>query len=317
MIPQFPEFKKLELSDKKEVERYTEKYPPYSDFTFTSLWTWDTDAERRISELNGNLVVRFTDYITNEPFLSFLGSRNVTETAETLINFMQSNSMGSFLKLVPEISIRQINATRVLLHEDRDHFDYIFSPQKLSEFLGKTYDTKRNMINRFLRGHPNAEARIIDLTQQENQEHIQSLLETWILNKNKYNDDLDEAELKNEMRAIKRLFSEINNLDLVGIGVFSGEELLAFSITEELHEKYAVCHFAKANVDHAGAYEYLIREEAKHLVVNKLHSLNYEQDLGLPGLRAVKNSLRPEHFLKKYKIAIRKQGVNSLTIDSA
>lgn len=74
MIPQFPEFKIVEVGDREAVESHTHRYPPYSDFNFTSLWAWDTSNERMISELNGNLVVRFTDYATNEPFLSFLGT---------------------------------------------------------------------------------------------------------------------------------------------------------------------------------------------------------------------------------------------------
>ena len=38
MIPEFPEFKKLELSNKEEIEKITQKFPPYSDFNFVSMW---------------------------------------------------------------------------------------------------------------------------------------------------------------------------------------------------------------------------------------------------------------------------------------
>src|SRR3989338_2938897 len=56
MIPQFPQFKRVEITDREAVEAHTHKYEPYSDFNFTSLWAWDTNGERMISELNGNLV---------------------------------------------------------------------------------------------------------------------------------------------------------------------------------------------------------------------------------------------------------------------
>ena len=81
MIPEFPEFKKLELSDKEDVEAFTKKFPPYSDFNFVSMWSWDIKGEMRLSILNGNLVVRFTDYITGDPFYSFLGNNKTNETA--------------------------------------------------------------------------------------------------------------------------------------------------------------------------------------------------------------------------------------------
>lgn len=73
MIPEFPKFKHIELIDKEEIEQITHKYPPYSDFNFVSMWSWDIKGEIRISKLNNNLVVRFTDYLSGNPFFSFLG----------------------------------------------------------------------------------------------------------------------------------------------------------------------------------------------------------------------------------------------------
>ena len=49
MLPTFPEFKPLELSDKNDVENFTSKFPPYSDFNFVSMWCWDIKEEMRIS----------------------------------------------------------------------------------------------------------------------------------------------------------------------------------------------------------------------------------------------------------------------------
>jgi len=37
-LPLFPEFKKLELSDKEAVEKITHKFPSYSDFNFTKIF---------------------------------------------------------------------------------------------------------------------------------------------------------------------------------------------------------------------------------------------------------------------------------------
>lgn len=76
MISQFPQFKELELEDKEEIEKFTSKYPPYSDFNFVSMWSWDVRGDMRVSKLNNNLVVRFTDYLTGSPFFSFLGDNN-------------------------------------------------------------------------------------------------------------------------------------------------------------------------------------------------------------------------------------------------
>jgi len=48
MIPEFPQFKNLELTDKIDVEKFTSKFPPYSDFNFVSMWSWDIKGEMRM-----------------------------------------------------------------------------------------------------------------------------------------------------------------------------------------------------------------------------------------------------------------------------
>ncbi|MEJ0042787.1 MAG: hypothetical protein WDM81_11525 [Rhizomicrobium sp.] len=55
------------------MERITRRFPPYSDFNFLNLYSWDAGERVRLSSLNGNLVIRFADYLTDEPFYMFLG----------------------------------------------------------------------------------------------------------------------------------------------------------------------------------------------------------------------------------------------------
>ena len=109
MIPEFPQFKKLELSDKKDIEKFTSKFPPYSDFNFVSMWSWDIKGEMRLSVLNNNLVVRFTDYLTGNPFYSFLGDNKVNETAEQLLELSKNEGLKAELKLIPEDSVRSVD----------------------------------------------------------------------------------------------------------------------------------------------------------------------------------------------------------------
>src|SRR4051812_16029246 len=101
MIPKFPDFKRLEISDRADVEAITKQFPPSSDFNFTSMWCWDTHGEIRLSQLNGNLIVKFTDYLTGEPFFSFVGTNKVNETAEKLLELSKKEALVQKLKLVP------------------------------------------------------------------------------------------------------------------------------------------------------------------------------------------------------------------------
>src|SRR3989344_1777498 len=120
MILQFPEFRVVEVNDREAIESHTKQFFPYSDFNFTSLWAWDTSGERMISELNSNLVVRFTDYSTHEPFFSFLGIRETEHTARTLIDYAKAEGITPELRLMPEISVRDMRTSVLKVEEDRD-----------------------------------------------------------------------------------------------------------------------------------------------------------------------------------------------------
>ena len=103
MPPLFPKFKPLEFTDKVEMEAITSKFDPYSDFNFTSLFSWNTQEEIQIAQLNGNLVVEFTDYICGEHFFSFIGDQDIEKTANQLLNFSQGKEFIQELRLIPQI----------------------------------------------------------------------------------------------------------------------------------------------------------------------------------------------------------------------
>lgn len=299
MIPQFPDFKVVEVDDRSEVESWTHKYPPYSDFNFTSLWAWDTSGERMISELNGNLVVRFTDYSTHEPFLSFLGTNETEHTARTLIDYSKANGMPPSLKLISEISIVDMRPSVISVAEDKDNFDYICSINELSALKGRKYDTKRKSSNKFRTQNPNAHTEIVELSNRDGQKEILSVISRWESNKIK---NSKEYELKHEKDSIMRLFKTASSHNLIVTGVFVSDSMIAFSIVEILPNQYSISHFAKADYNYKGAFDFLTQKESKHLETLGISFINYEQDLGISSLRASKKAWRPVHFLKKYII---------------
>lgn len=72
-IPHFPKWKKLEWSDRAAVEHFTGGWQPYSDFSFISLWIWNTEEDAQLSQLDGHLLLRARDYVTGQPLYSFGG----------------------------------------------------------------------------------------------------------------------------------------------------------------------------------------------------------------------------------------------------
>jgi len=300
-IPEFPTFETVDVAHREAVEAFTHAHEPYSDFNFTSLWAWDTSGERMVSQLNGNLVVRFTDYSTNEPFLSFLGTNETEHTARTLIDYCKANGLPTTLKLMPEVSTRGMRPSVLKIEEDRDNFDYVYSVSELSAMRGSKYETKRNLIHRFVRSNPNAVFEVRNLNDVSNQQNLLSLLDVWEKEKIAHK---KEYEVEHERIAIQRLCETSISHPLILSGVFVNEEMLAFSIEEALSMDYGISHFWKASSSYAGLYDFLMQGKAKHLESLGVALLDYEQDLGLVGLRAAKNSFRPIQFLKKYSVSL-------------
>jgi len=299
MIPEFPTFKGLEIADKEEIEKITSQHDPYSDFNFTSMWSWDIKGEMKISRLNDNLIVKFTDYISGEPFYSILGINEVDRTIKFILEFSRKDLNQGSLRLVPHITVERADTNLFLLNEDRDNFDYLYDLKLLATYHGRLMDTKRNLVNRLLKYRPGINSELIDISDPNIQREILLLVDLW--EKNKI-DSRKAAEKKNEVAALKRLFTAGNSLSLVNIGIYDGDTLTAFSISEILKEPYVITHFAKSDATFPGIYTFLMRETCKYMLCYDRSILNYEQDLGLPNLRFSKKSFRPVEFLKKYEI---------------
>lgn len=301
MLPEFPKFKQLELSDRKDIESRTQDYPPYSDFNFISMWTWDTRGEVRVSQYKKNLVVRFNDYIDERPFYSFLGSSDVSETAIALLDLSQEEKLEPVLRLIPEVTAKNLDENLFVKNEDRANFDYIYDLHKISELKGKSFETKRNQINRFTKRHSNISSKILDLSHVDTRSDLIKLSKVWKNHKLKLDKPDEELDF-NELVALKRAFYIEDDPSIIGIGVYSDQEMVAFSIDQISDLGHSVAHFAKANRRYVGIYDYLMRESAKVLLKKGCMLLNYEQDLGLSALRHAKSSYRPVAFLRKYVV---------------
>ena len=300
MIPKFPQFKNLEILDKEEIEKITNLFSPYSDFNFVSLYSWDTQNLARISLLNGNLVVKFLDYITSEPFYTFIGRNEVPETIRTLLDISEKEGLTPRLKLVPE-EIIQPNLSSLTnqfsISEDRDNFDYVLSIEGLSELKGGKYHDERNLVNRFKRENANCQVTSIDLSDARLSGGVLGVFEMWEKSKN-----AKRVDTENELIAVKRVLNNFDALNVLCLGVYIKDTMVAFSISEVERMGWATAHYRKADNFYRGIFQFLEQETNKKLLSLGCKNLNYEQDLGIEGLRKAKQLLRPVSYLKKYTI---------------
>lgn len=300
MLPRFPTEKPLALEDRPEIERMTRDYEPYSDHQFGSLWAWDVRRVVRVSTLNGNLVIRMKDYLSDEHFFTLLGDNEILETTLTLLAHAERLGISTRLRLVPEAVVHAVKRwpNCLSIAEDRSNFDYVCSIREWAILDGPGYAAHRTKVNRHRRQVAPAERRL-DLTCRATQCALICLFDRWAAAKRS-----DDADRNDESLALCRLFAAAAAGRVDGIGLYVGGTLIAFSLWEGVPRfGYSLHHFMKADLSFPGITSYLVHRRSWHLLHAGYTLANIEQDLGIPGLAAFKQSLRPCQFLRKYTIS--------------
>ncbi len=298
MLPLFPHFKKLKISDKKDIERFTFKFPSYSDFSFSSLWAWNKDENIEISRLKGNLVIKFQDYLTHEYFYSFIGNDQVLYTIKTLLSFAEKKGLERKLKLIPKSNFDKISLKTIRkkfnITEDKNNHDYILNVGKIASMRGRSLHQKRKMLNHFFKNYEyGVKARILD---HSDKKKVLALFSSWEKYRGKKHSETD-----NELNAIKRLFIDPKILNLTIVYATNHTALVGYTIFEIIDGSYAVSCFQKADPRYKGGFELLNFLMAKYLRIRGCKYINVEQDLGIEGLRRAKLDYNPT-YLKKYII---------------
>lgn len=295
MIPSFPTFKKLEFSDKEDIDACTHTMPVYSDFDFASLWSWNVKDDMQISRLNGNIVLRFTDYLTGEPFYTFIGTNDATATSKAIMEFSEEQGCGSELHLIPHEVIENLDPEQLDIRESRDHFDYVLSLDRYLTYSGGKLKSRRNFLNSFKKNHPGYSAVILDLHDPKIRTRITDLYRSW--------QDQKGFLSLSESFAYDRFLESFHALDHVAVGLIVDGKLIAFHVSALPPGDHANGLFEKADIAYPGVYQALMHEVAKFLIERGKQYLNYEQDLGIESLRRAKTAFDPIRFQKKYTLA--------------
>jgi hypothetical protein len=297
-LPTFPIFAPLALAHQELLQAHTGAFPPYSDYTFASLWCWNLEQKFALARLNDDLVVRFTDYVTNEPFLSFFSKHPTIETVDALFAFLQ-NEPGylPYLKLVPAHSLPEMDLSdRYEVVADGDNHDYIYALQDLTTLHGGKYMDHRNLISRFQRRYVSRTAPL-DLRRTETWQAVSQVCTKWASHKQD-----DGGDVENDTLALQRLEQIADQVKLDGIGVYVEGVLVGYSIVELDQLGFATGLFEHADTNYAGIYSFLKKQLALRLQAAGFQYLNHQQDLGIPALRASKKRWHPRSHLGKFII---------------
>lgn len=295
-------FKKIELDDLEAIHEFGLQFPPYSDFNALSLWTYNTKDLAEYCFDNDNLVIKYTDYLTNEIFMTLLGTTQIQKTVDSVFSYAKENNIDNTLKLIPEVTAQEVQKTmsRLEITEDENNFDYVFSLESLTKLDGSHHKDERNLCHKFSGTYPQNQIEVLDINDQKVQKILLGIYNQWIINKN--NAGKNDEEKETELTAFHRLLRDSNHFKTVCLGLKVDNGYVAFTISEPLNNNYVMAAFTKADIRYRGSFQFVDQRRAEYFYNMGYRFLNLEQDLGIPGLRQAKRSWNPVRYLKKYTI---------------
>ena len=294
------EFKKITLSDKEAIQRFTLASDRMNcDLSFANLYSWHFFYGSEYAVTDDALYFRYTE----EGELRYMLPVAPRLTAD-MLRLLEADAAAQGKPLVlagvcahtlPQLE--ELMPGRFECTANRDFADYVYRSADLSTLAGKKYQAKRNHLNRFRAAWPDAE--FLPLTPELVEECL-SMEQAWFT----AHDSAHHEALLNERRSMTRALRSMRELDIEGGVLHAGGRIVAFTYGAPINANtFDVCvEKASAAVD--GAYTAINQAFAKHLA-ERYEYLNREEDLGLDGLRQAKLSYQPAIVLEKYIARLR------------
>ncbi len=290
------EFKAITLECQEKFDKAIMACPQRtSDYTFANIWGW-------------------TDHYGLEIRCSDSGLIHVRQTKPEVINWAPigdwfsadwtkcslMNTPGTKFTRVPEklaMHLKEIYGDKLLIEENRNHFDYVYSVQELIELRGNRFHKKKNLYRQFMKKY---DFEYREITADCVEEVLEMQLEWY-----RWQEENNNSEaLVAENEAIAKVLKEMDTIkNLTGGTLRIGERIIAYTIAEPLGDDTIVIHFEKGNTYFKGVYQAINQMFLENNASDKKF-VNREQDLGEPGLRKAKLSYNPVDFMKKYEITV-------------
>ncbi|PKM48984.1 MAG: hypothetical protein CVV02_18040 [Firmicutes bacterium HGW-Firmicutes-7] len=299
------DFRELTIDVKNQLEPYFRAREILScEYNFNVMFLWAKYNQTQYALTDNYLIL---SEVIDGKFIALMPlckEEYFKEAFEAVLLYFQEKEIKFRMYVTDKLFkdfIRKEYGEKFDILANRDYFDYLYDGEKLRTLVGKKYSKKRNHLNAF---YAEYEGRYVyRKLLKEDKDDVCKYLRKWKKHKDEVSDSLDE-----ELSAICKIISNIEQLDIKAAGIFVDGILEAISIGSLTNNgKEAVIHVEKANDEIRGMYPlinqlFLINEFPNVEIVNR------EEDLGIEGLRKSKLSYEPIKILKKYSIVEKEVG---------
>lgn len=289
------EFKPLDLSQKAAYNQILAGCGEQGcEYNYVNLYLW---GRQRLAFHEGNIAF-FSQFDRKSVYPFPLSGGDLKPTLDAIIHDAAVRDIPCRLTgLTREDceTLEQLYPGRFRFHTDRDGYDYLYAIDDLADLKGRTYQKKRNHINRFRQNYPGY---TLEPITDENTVEVVELLQKWYTDRELAD---PHSDFHMEKAAIFKALRDRVVLGLEGLLLKHNGQALAMTMGSQLSADTYDIHFEKALDFADGAYPTINWEFARYLRAKypELKFLDREDDMGLDGLRKAKLSYCPHHMIEK------------------
>lgn len=292
------QFKPIAWEDKESYTSCFERCPVhYAEYSFFGLWGWLESVPIDLA-FDGTLYW-LRSRGPKPGICGPVGDWTRFDWHHTLEHFASEEALfdvpEGVVQLIPE------DLEGVLeVEEDRDQWEYVYSVPELIELKGKKYAHKRNRVRAFSSSYEWDYVPMLP----EDFPAVMEFQERWRAHRDSTMTEDETVSLYDEDLAIRAALERWDDFPFLGGILKVEDEIVAYTIAEELDSRTLDIRFEKAFGEYAGSYQainqlFLKNQGAGYDWVNR------EEDMGEEGLRASKLSYGPTDMLKKYGVRLR------------
>ncbi len=289
------DFKPVALSDKELYETYlSESDKRGCEFSFANLYLW---GKQNFAHLHGQILI-FSQFGRVRIYPYPVGNGDKKAAIEAIL--ADARERGSRLRItgLSDAAMNELETLfpgRFRFQCNEGSSDYVYDINDLADLKGKKYHAKRNHLNRFAEAFPHYR---VEPLVENNLSRVKQMAEDWYTTRLAEDPD---GDFHFERDALQKALRDYRALEMEGLVLLDGEEVLAFTLASRLSRDTFDVHFEKARANVQGAYAAINCHLARHIREKypEVHYLDREEDMGIEGLRKAKLSYYPHHRIQK------------------
>jgi hypothetical protein len=288
-------FKPLALADRPIFAEMEKRHPLYtSDANFTNMFIWQGFYNFSWTRAADCLCL-LAEPLGGGPFA--MPPLGPDEAKVKAVEFLVERMDEPRLSRVPESLAEAVRAAHPdwRIEPDINNDDYVYLAEKVINLSGRRMHQKKNHYNSFIK---NNRYELVTLTKDLHDELVE-VEAKWLTSKTE-KIGLD-SHLQIEKQAVHILLETFEALEIQGLAIRVEGRIEAFTLGESLSPDTGLIHVEKGSAEIRGIYVALCSSFCRAVFSDKTY-VNREQDLGLPGLRWSKESLKPDHMRRKFNI---------------